>query len=61
MRGDDSIRGLTGDFYEYDEDNYCIRGRRTGKKYQMGDPVKIEVVRANLIRKQIDFALVSEE
>ncbi len=55
------IRGLAGDFYEYDEDNYCIRGRRTGKKYQMGDPVKIEVVRVNLARKQIDFALAEDE
>jgi len=55
------IRGLAGDFYEYDEDNYCIRGRRTGKKYQMGDPVIIEVVRVNLARKQIDFALAEDE
>jgi ribonuclease R len=55
------IRGLAGDFYEYDEDNYCIRGRRTGKKYQMGDPVRIEVVRVNMVRKQIDFALAGEE
>ena len=55
------IRGLAGDFYEYDEDNYCIRGRRTGKKYQMGDPIQIEVVRVNMARKQIDFALAVEE
>ena len=55
------IRGLAGDFYEYDEDNYCIRGRRTGKKYQMGDPVMIEVARVNMERKQIDFSLVSED
>jgi|WetSurSiteA1Bulk_404760.scaffolds.fasta_scaffold01177_7 ribonuclease R len=55
------IRGLAGDFYEYDEDNYCIRGRRTGKKYQMGDPVQIQVVRVNMARKQIDFALAEEE
>ncbi|MBN2812800.1 MAG: ribonuclease R [Bacteroidales bacterium] len=55
------IRGLAGDFYEYDEDNYCIRGRRSGKKYQIGDPLQIEVVRVNMEKKQIDFALVSEE
>jgi ribonuclease R len=55
------IRGLAGDFYEYDEDNYCIRGRRTGKKYQMGDPVKIEVARVNMARKQVDFALAPED
>jgi ribonuclease R len=54
------MRGLAGDFYEYEEDNYCIRGRRTGKKYQMGDPVRIEVVRVNLARKQIDMALAEE-
>jgi len=54
------IRGLAGDIYEYDEDNYCIRGRRTGKKYQMGDPVKVEVIRVNLARKQIDLALTDE-
>jgi len=56
-----SIRGLKGDFYEYDEDNYCIRGRKLGRKYQIGDPVNIEVVRTNLIRKQIDFALINDE
>jgi ribonuclease R len=55
------IRGLAGDFYEYDEENYCIRGRRTGKKYQMGDPVQIEVIRVNMARKQIDFGLIAEE
>jgi ribonuclease R len=55
------IRGLAGDFYEYDEDNYCIKGRRTGRKYQMGDPVQIQVLRVNMERKQIDFALVAEE
>jgi ribonuclease R len=55
------IRGLAGDFYEYDEDNYCIRGRRTGKKYQIGDSVKIEVVRVNMDRKQIDFELAATD
>ncbi len=54
------IRGLVGDFYEYEEDNYCIRGRRTGKKYQMGDPVRIEVARVNMARKQIDMSLADE-
>ncbi len=54
------LRGLAGDFYEYDEDNYCIRGRRTGRKYQMGDPVRIEVARVNMARKQIDMSLAEE-
>jgi ribonuclease R len=52
------IRDLMDDFYEYDEDNYCLTGRNTGKKYQMGDAVNVEVTRANLPKRQLDFALV---
>ncbi|MBN1951110.1 MAG: ribonuclease R [Bacteroidales bacterium] len=54
-----ATRDMQDDFYEYDEDNYCLNGRHTGKTYQLGDPVKIEVLRANLSRKQLDFALAS--
>lgn len=53
-----SIRDLTGDYYEYEEENYCIRGRMTGKTYTLGDRVKIEVVRADLQKKQLDYRLV---
>jgi ribonuclease R len=53
-----ATREMHDDFYEYDEDNYCLIGKRTNKKYQLGDPVKVEVLRANLIKKQLDFALV---
>ncbi len=56
-----SMRELTDDFYEFDDDNYCITGRRKGKKYQLGDTLKVEVYRANLPKKQLDFRLVNEE
>ena len=52
------IRELLDDFYEYDEDNYCINGRHTKKKYQLGDPVKVEILRTNLPKRQLDFAVV---
>ena len=52
---------LTDDFYEFDERNYCIIGRRTHKKYQLGDVIEIEIARANLDRKQLDFRIVGEE
>lgn len=52
------MRDLTDDFYDYDEDNYCLRGKKTGKQYQLGDEVKVEVARANLARRQLDFYLV---
>lgn len=55
-----SMRELTDDFYEFDEDNYCIVGRRKHKKYQLGDPVKVEVYRINLPKKQLDFKMAVE-
>jgi ribonuclease R len=56
-----SMRDLIDDFYEFDEDNFCISGRRKQKKYQLGDPLKVEVYRINLPKKQIDFKLCEEE
>lgn len=53
-----SIRELDDDFYEYDEDDYCIRGRSGGKVYTLGDRVTIEVVRADLQKKQLDYKFV---
>ena len=51
------LRDLDDDFYEFDETNYCITGNRTKKKYQLGDTVKIQIVRADLVKKQIDFRM----
>jgi ribonuclease R len=56
-----SMRELVDDFYEFDEDNFCIVGRRKQKKYQLGDPVRVEVYRVNLPKKQLDFKLSVEE
>jgi len=53
-----SMRELVDDFYEFDEDNYCITGRKKRKKYQLGDAIKVEVYRINLPKKQLDFKLV---
>jgi len=50
-----SVRDLGDDYYEYDEENYCIRGRSRGKVYTLGDRVKVEVVRADLQKKQLDY------
>ena len=52
------MRELDDDYYDFDEKAYCLTGRRYHKKYSLGDPVRIKVVRANLERKQLDFALV---
>jgi ribonuclease R len=52
-----AMRDLTDDFYDYDEDNYRLLGKRTRKQFQLGDEVKVEVGRADLARRQIDFYL----
>ena len=55
-----ATRDMLDDFYEYDEDNYCLTGKRTGKIYQLGDPVKVKVLRANLAKKQLDYSLITD-
>ena len=52
------INNLQDDYYEFDERNYCLRGRRTHHHYQLGDRVTIRVAQANLERRQLDFELV---
>jgi ribonuclease R len=52
------IRDLRDDNYSFDEDNYCLRGRKYGKVLTLGDNVTIQVKRADLAKKQLDFALV---
>ena len=51
------IRELDDDFYELDEKNYRLVGRRTKREYRLGQELQISVARANLERKQLDFAL----
>ena len=55
-----SMRDLGNDYYEFDEKNYCLIGRRHHRKFSLGDPVKIKVARANLEKKQLDFILADE-
>ena len=52
------IRDLDDDYYEFDEKNYCLRGRRKKRTYSLGDAITIKVARANLEKKQLDFALI---
>jgi ribonuclease R len=54
------IHSLMDDYYEFDERNYCLRGRRRHHVYSIGDNVMIRVVAANLERRQLDFELVEK-
>ena len=54
------IRDLGDDYYDFDEKNFVIVGRRHHTKYQLGDPIRIQVARANIERKQLDFTLAED-
>ena len=51
------IRCLDDDYYEFDEKNYCIVGRHTGKRYQLGDELTVRIAKTDLMKKQLDFEL----
>ena len=51
------MRDLDDDYYDFDERNYCLVGRRHHHTYQLGDPIRIRVARANIEKRQLDFAL----
>lgn len=50
------IRDFKDDFYHFDEKNYRIVGQRSKKIYQLGDPIAVTLKKADLEKKQIDFA-----
>ena len=55
-----SMHDLDDDYYDFDERSYCLVGRRHHNKYQLGDPVRIKVARANLEKRQLDFVLADK-
>ena len=51
------MHDLDDDYYDFDERNYCLVGRRRHHKYQLGDPIRIVVAKANIEKKQLDFTI----
>ncbi|MDR2207247.1 MAG: ribonuclease R [Flavobacteriaceae bacterium] len=52
------LRDLMDDSYQYDAKSHAVYGIRRGKQYQLGDRIKIKVMKANVIKKQVDFKIV---
>ncbi len=52
------MRELDDDFYHFDEKEYSLKGTRTGRAFQLGDKLNVEIARTNLERKQLDFRLI---
>ncbi len=55
-----ALRDIRSDFFDFDEENYLIRGKRSGKIFRLGDPVRIRVKAANLEQRIIDYELLDE-
>ena len=55
------MRDLDDDYYDFDERNYCLVGRRRHHVYQLGDPIRIRVASANVEKRQLDFTIESED
>ena len=51
------ISALKNDYYEYDATHHLLRGRRSGKIYRLGDPIRVLVARVDLDQRKIDFDL----
>lgn len=51
------VRELADDFYDLDERNYCLVGRRHNRRYRLGDKVRVKVARTDLAKKQLDFVI----
>jgi ribonuclease R len=56
-----SVRDLADDYYDFDERNYRLVGRRTNTVYRLGDKVVIRVARTDIERRQLDFVLISDD
>ncbi len=54
------MRDLADDYYDFDERNYCLVGRRHNNRYRLGDIVKVQVARADVNRRMLDFALLDD-
>ncbi len=56
-----ALREIKEDYFIYDDETMSLRGKSSGKRFVLGTPVKVKVVKASLEQKQLDFALIWEE
>jgi ribonuclease R len=54
-------RTIRSDFYDYDQDHYLARGRRSRRVIRLGDPLRIRVKGTSLEQKLLDYELVEND
>ncbi|MDQ7818335.1 MAG: ribonuclease R [Melioribacteraceae bacterium] len=51
-------KDLEDDYYTFDEKNYAITGKRTGRRIRLGDKINVKLVRVDNEKREIDFTLL---
>ena len=49
---------LDDDYYEFDEKNYSLVGRRTKRIFRLGDKVTVKLIRVDEVKREVDFLIV---
>ncbi len=60
VEGAVSVAYMHDDYYYFNEDMYAMIGEKTGRKYQLGDKVRIKVLKCDKIKKSIDFSIIDD-
>jgi ribonuclease R len=55
------MRDLADDFYDFNPESFSLIGRRHNNRYRLGDKIRVQVARADLAKKQLDFVIVDEK
>jgi len=53
-------RDIKGDYYEFDQEQYALIGKKTKTMYQLGDEVIVKVKNADLVKRHLDFELIGK-
>ena len=55
------ITALPADYYNFDAVHHCLTGERSGRKFRLGDPVRVQVARVDLDDRKIDFEMATDQ
>ena len=54
------VHSLMDDYYVLREEQYALVGERSGRRFRLGDPVRVRVSRVDRLERKIDFVLAPE-
>ncbi len=53
------MRSLSDDYYDHDEENHCLVGRASGRRFRLGDPVEVRLREASEVTGSLGFELIA--